>query len=81
MNEIDMETLGRKFSEEYDFLYEMDGKGTYVAGYDEALAFGEQMLSNQDPLLIGFVRYRQDPLTSDRELAAFAFAVTSLGLR
>ena len=73
--------LGQQFAKEYEFLYNADCNHQYVAGYDEALDFGLEMLDSEDDLMIEYARYRQDPLTSDREIAAFAFAVTELGLR
>lgn len=70
-----LESLLKQFVKEYDFLYDNYDR---VAGYEEALNFGDAMIHEHHPLVSAFVRYRQDALVSDREVAAFAFAATEL---
>ena len=76
---FDMKALERQFSKEYRFLYEADVEGRHVAGYDEALAFGESLIEHNHVLAGEFVGWRGDFLGSDREVAAFAYAVGELG--
>lgn len=73
----ELELLQKQFNKEYDFLYENEN----VAGADEAMEFGDELINAHDPLVAQFGNYRQDLLTSDREVAAFAFAVVELGWR
>lgn len=65
-----------KFGDEYQFLY---GNYDRVAGYDEALAVGDEFICQHPEFVQEFVQYRGDALTSDREVAAFAFALSSYG--
>ena len=37
-------------------------------------------MENKHPVVKGFAQHRHDLLVSDREVAAFAFAVTELGI-
>ena len=65
-----------QFKKEYAFLYENRNR---VAGYYEALEAGDAFIC-QHPEFVGeFVRYRGDFLSSDREVAAFAFALSHFG--
>ena len=75
----DMEELGKQYTKEYRFLYQADVEGKHVAGYDEALAFGEKMIRENHVLVGKFATWRRDFLGSDREVAAFAYAVGELG--
>lgn len=65
-----------QFKKEYDFLYE--NAGAYVAGYDEALEFGDDFIKKHPEFVAEFVKFRGDYLTSDREVAAFAFALSAM---
>ena len=72
---IDIESFKYKFDSEYDFLYEHHDQ---VAGFDEAVDAFEEML-NENPDFIGeFAMYRGDIIRSDREAAAFMFALEAL---
>lgn len=72
LDNINMQALLDDFSKEYDFLYENNDN---VAGYNEALAFGDAFIIENRDFVIAFAKYRCDILTSDREVAAFAFAI------
>lgn len=72
---INLEKLLDQFDKEYEFLYEADGRGAYVAGYREALEEGDRIIRENHDLIRAFARLRGDILTSDREVAAFAFAL------
>lgn len=62
-----------KFNAEYDFLYNNHDR---VAGYEEAItAFDEEFLPNHKDFIREFCKYRGDLITSDRECAAFMFAM------
>lgn len=77
----DLKELLNKFNQEYEFLYEHHDN---VAGYREAVeAFDEDIKNDKFQKLVNdFVNIRplKDPITSDREAAAFEFACESLGL-
>ena len=64
-----------KFNKEYNFLYEADVNHKIVPGYDEAVdAFDSFIMFNGD--FVGeFAKYRGDFISSDREAAAFMFAM------
>lgn len=69
---IDMGLFADKFRKEYDQLYHNQD---HVAGYKEAvLAFDEYLESDPD-FLSRFNSYRGDIISSDREAAAFMFAL------
>lgn len=74
-----MAKLVDQFYKEYEFIYEAQADGAYVAGYDEALEFGDKLIADHHSLVTEFNKAREDLLTSDREVAAFAFAATELG--
>ena len=62
-----------KFNAEYKFLYDNYDR---VAGYEEAVtAFDEEFLPNHKEFVREFCKYRGDLITSDRECAAFMFAM------
>lgn len=75
----EMKLLEQQYEKEYDFLY--DHKDN-VAGAKEAMEFGDELSRAHDPILFQFLAYRDfDPLSSDREITAYAFAVCGLGWR
>lgn len=62
-----------RFLDEYEFLYEA---GDRVAGFDEAVQEFDKMIAaseNFAAFVREFAAYREDPITSDREAAAFMF--------
>lgn len=65
-----------KFNEEYDFLY--DNRDN-VAGYEEAVEAGDKFIKQYPDFVREFNQYRNDILSSDREVAAFMFALESMG--
>lgn len=73
---IPIEEFAEKFKQEYNFLYEANA---YVAGYNEAVAEGDEFIQKHGDFIGEFVRYRGDVLSSDREVAAFMFALESFG--
>lgn len=70
--------LCAQFNKEYRFLYENGDER--VAGYDEALADGDRLIREENVWVRRLARRRCDIITSDRETAAFAFAMADLDL-
>lgn len=77
MKKINIHEFLKQFNKEYDFLYEHDN----VAGQEEAVAEFDKCIKNADfQKFVGeFVLYRNDIISSDREAAAFMFALEVLG--
>lgn len=72
---INIHDFNRRFNAEYDFLYNAPG---YVAGYDEAVTAFDEFLEAHGDFIGEFVKLRGDVISSDREAAAFMFALDSL---
>ncbi len=73
-----METLLREFEKEYELLY---NSKAYIAGTNEAIeAFDSEI--KEDELfkaIVGkFAEHRGDAISSDREAAAFMFALQGI---
>lgn len=74
---VNMEAFQNQFATEYAFCYE---HWDHVAGFAEAVqAFDDFFAENRD-FVRKFVKYRGDYITSDREAAAFMFALEALGV-
>ena len=77
---VNINDFMKKFSEEYDFLYENYDR---VAGFDEAVVAFDEYLSKDiggfRSFVGEFVDFRHDIVSSDREAAAFMFALESMG--
>ena len=73
----DLDAFRRRFTETYNDLY---NHRDAVVGYREAVAAGDDMLKSRPEFVQDFGSYRMDPLTSDRDMAAFAFTMQSTGL-
>ena len=77
---IDFKRFNEKFVSEYGFLYDNHDR---VAGYDEAVAAFDEYLAKDvggfKAFVAEFARRRGDVVSSDREAAAFMFALESLG--
>ena len=72
---INIDKFLKQFNKEYAFLYQ---HGPAVAGYREAVdAFDEFVVAHGD-FVSEFARYRGDFISSDREAAAFMFALEVL---
>lgn len=65
-----------KFNENYDLLYEYNDN---IAGYYEALEYGEKVIHENPDFAGEFARFRGDFLSSDREVAAFGFTLSDFG--
>ena len=71
-----MKQLTKQFNKEYNFLYENRDQ---VAGYGEALGMFDELVKTKLEVIREFCQYRGDILGSDREQAAFVFALHELG--
>jgi hypothetical protein len=68
-----------QFGKEYETIYDSP---VYIAGTREAVQWFDANAGNPDvqPILRALVEDRQDFISSDREAAAFTFALDALGL-
>ena len=77
---INIHDFAKKFRQEYEFLYD---NWDNVAGFQEAVdAFDDYLakdIGGFQKFVGEFVRYRHDIVSSDREAAAFMFALESMG--
>ena len=71
--------FAEKFQEEYNFCYDC---GDRVAGFSEAVdEFDARIKNPHFAEFVGeFANYRGDLISSDREAAAFMFAMESMGV-
>ena len=74
---VNINVFLKQFEKNYEFLYNAKN---YVAGYDEAVEFGDEFIKQHPDFVKEFCKYRGDLLTSDREVASFAFTLDDLGL-
>ena len=65
-----------RFKENYNFLY---NNNDHVAGYYEALDYGEKIIHEKPDFVGEFARFRGDFLSSDREVAAFGYTLADFG--
>lgn len=75
---ININTFGQQFIKEYEFLYENYDR---VAGYSEAVAAFDDACNESEAFcrfVAEFAQYRGDYISSDREAAAFMFALDTL---
>lgn len=72
---INVQEFLEQFNKEYEFLYNNNDN---VVGYDEALEKGDEFLLNPKykDFIVDFIKYRGDFIVSDREVAAFMFALS-----
>lgn len=73
---MDIAEFLEKFNKNYGFLYDY---GDNVAGYYEALDYGEKIIHEKPDFVGEFARFRGDFLSSDREVAAFGFTMSDFG--
>ena len=72
---ISIEQFLNQFTKEYAFLYDNYDR---VAGYHEAVEAFDEFAKTHKKFISEFVKYRQDYISSDREAAAFMFALDAL---
>ena len=76
MKNINIHAFAKQFAKEYNFLYDNCDN---VAGYREAVSFFDGFAKHHAAFIGEFVKYRGDFISSDREAAAFAFALAAVG--
>ena len=69
---IDIVKFLEVFNKEYNFLYDNDDN---VAGYEEAVDSFDEFVKTHGDFVGEFVNFRGDFVSSDREAAAFMFAL------
>lgn len=69
---INIQKFADEFHAEYNFLYDNNDN---VAGYDEAVNAFDDFAKSHGNFIMEFVQYRRDFISSDREAAAFMFAM------
>lgn len=72
---LDIQKFLEEFNLEYNFLYENNDN---VAGFHEAVQYGDKFIAEHPNFIRQFNEYRHDPITSDREVAAFAFTLDKM---
>lgn len=72
---MNIKEFAKQFNKEYNFLYDNYDN---VAGYDEAVTAFDEFAPNHKEFVSEFVKYRGDFISSDREAAAFMFALSVL---
>lgn len=72
---VNMEDFHEQYKKEYEFLYDNNDN---VAGYREAVDTFDEFLKVHQDFVSQFAKYRGDFISSDREAAAFMFALDSL---
>lgn len=72
---INIHRFHEQFQKEYKFLYDHNDR---VAGYREAVDTFDGFVSSHPDFVREFVLYRGDFISSDREAAAFMFALEVL---
>lgn len=75
---INIQEFKRKFDDEHEFLYDAHCRGCEVAGEREALREGDEFIKTHHEFVREFCEYRGDLITSDREVIAFMFALSSM---
>lgn len=71
-NTINMQDFLKQFKKEYNFLYDHYDN---VAGYYEAVFAFDDFIKLHRDFVSEFTKYRGDFISSDREAAAFMFAL------
>lgn len=72
---INIHAFNRQFQKEYNFLYDNRDR---VAGYEEAVDAFCLFLNDHFDFVCEFAKYRGDVISSDREAAAFMFALETM---
>lgn len=79
LSEDELLALMEKFTSTYDYMYENNDEIECGLVKSEMIDLGDALLQSNIPLVGQFIRFRDDLLTSDREVAAFAVAVVQSG--
>lgn len=74
---VNIEAFSTHFSDSYSFCYDHYDR---VAGFAEAVAAFDDFCEHHLDFVREFCAYRGDCITSDREAAAFMFALDGMGV-
>ena len=77
LKSIANKTFINHMKKEYQFLYQNFDR---VAGYSEALDYGDMWINNHPQEMKEFCKVYDDMITSDREVVAFAFTLEHFGM-
>jgi len=77
MKNVNIKEFAAKFNENYDELY---NARDMIAGTKEAVLFFDEFLKSHGDFVGEFAKYRGDFIASDREAAAFVFALEDFAL-
>lgn len=72
---INIKAFKKQFEKEYNFLYKNRNN---VAGYEEAVSAFDEFVKDNSEFVGEFAKYRNDFISSDREAAAFMFALETV---
>lgn len=72
---INIAEFEKQFNKEYDFLYEHNDN---VEGYREAVQSFDEFIKTHGDFVGEFAKHRGDYISSDRECAAFMFALETM---
>ena len=75
---IDINELVRRFNDEYTELYDREDGGAGAEGYADAVITFDGLNKAHFPLIAEFCRATGDFIASDREAAAFVFALNKM---
>ncbi len=80
MEDSFIDRLAKTIGEKYDWLYGLghEGAKTGNIGYSEMLEFGDKLIAECPEITAAVVKARGDILSSDREVAAYGFAVNEM---
>lgn len=69
---ININEFFKQYLAEYEAIYETQG---YICGFDDAVDAFDEFLASHQEFVAEFAAYRGDFISSDREAAAFMFAL------
>ena len=69
---IPMEKFHKDFNEQYEYIYDRKDN---VEGYNEAVCAFDEFVKTHGEFVGEYAKYRHDFISSDREAAAFMFAM------
>lgn len=79
IHQVSISEFARQFSDDYEILYEQKPCPTPRTPLTQSdLNRGNQLIRDQHPLVAALATYRQDILSSDREVIAFVRAMRAL---
>ena len=71
MNDEKLAELARIFGDEYTRIYDSRESESTSEAYARDLAEGDRLIAAHDPVIAAFNAWREDVLSSDREVVAF----------